>query len=162
MRWPAFLNDRWTKERSNVRITYYWRAYTKPLLPCTAISITYFCVCVCVCVRARMRACVCVCVRARADEGMRVCVCILARARARVCVGGVGVRKPACACACVGLFIQHASRRRHIFCALSGFHHIFRYELINGKIFGNKSLNIICVLIFSKNFVWRISVSRKK
>ena len=97
--------------------------------------------------------CVCVCVRARADEGMRVCVCILARARARVCVGGVGVRKPACACACVGLFIQHASRRRHIFCALSGFHHIFRYELINGKIFGNKSLNIICVLIFSKNFV---------
>jgi hypothetical protein len=71
---------------------------------------------------------------------MSVCVCVLAFVRASVC-GCLGL------CVCVAMLIQHATRMRHVVtsfvASLAPAH--FLLCLINGTIFGKKSLNIKCV-----------------
>ena len=83
------------------------------------------------------------CVRARARLGARVsaCLCVCA-----VCMWGRGccVYKGAgvCLCACSPTYPACNVR-------LPWLHRIFRHYLINGTIFGKKSLNIKCVFWFS-------------
>ena len=53
----------------------------------------------------------------------------------------------------VALGIQHAMRMcRIVICGLSSFKIFFPYYLINGTIFGNKSLNVIWMSDFLKDF----------
>ena len=53
------------------------------------------------------------CCRGKAISITCVCVCVC------VCVG-VGARAQACGCAHIGLFIQYATRKRHVVCLLCG------------------------------------------
>jgi hypothetical protein len=65
-------------------------------------------------------------------------------------------------CVSVALVIQHIkSMHRIIFCGLSGSAIFFPHYLINGTIFRKTLLNVKCVLIFCKTFVWDISHSKK-
>ena len=93
------------------------------------------------------------CVRARAWA--RACVCV------RVCMcGGGDVNALARACAC--LLVPYATRSRHICLRPLWLPHIFRDYLISGTIFGTKvTEQNMCVLIFSTNFIWSISHSKK-
>jgi hypothetical protein len=101
---------------------------------CTEFMALKYYIFLCVWVRARARARVSVCVRPRA---LRVCV--------GVCLLTYPVRH------------AHAS----YFLRSLWLHQIFRHYLINGAIFGKKSLNIKCVLIFSRISIWNISHCRK-
>ena len=87
----------------------------------------FICVCVCVCARARAR--MGACMRVCAWMTGRLGLCMRARAR-------------------VALFIQHATRMRHIvtsFMAPLALRHIFLHYLINDTIFEKKRLNVKCV-----------------
>ena len=64
----------------------------------------------------------------------------------------------------VALGIHHAMRmRRVVICGLPGSKIFFSHILINGTIFGGKkdTEHKMCVSIFSSNFVWNISHSKK-
>jgi hypothetical protein len=65
----------------------------------------------------------------------------------------VGARERDCDCVRVALFIQHATRMRHIACGLR-LHHICRHYLISGTIFVEKVTEYeMRVLIFSTTWI---------
>ena len=86
------------------------------------------------------------------------CVCL---------VGWAGARARACVCARVALFIQHATRMRHIvICGLSGCTIFFWRFLMDGSIFGKKGTeHKICVdFLYNfclKHFSRNVSQSKK-
>jgi hypothetical protein len=72
----------------------------------------------------------------------------------------------ACVCGCttagVCLLTYPLSHAQESYCLRPlWLHHIFRHSVIHGTIFGKKSPNVKCVLIFSTTFIWNISHSQK-
>jgi hypothetical protein len=92
----------------------------------------------------------CACARAWVHAYVYVSACV------RV---GLGARARPCAYARAALLIQHTIHVR-----LLSLDHIFRHYLRKGKIFfwgGGEVLGIKYVMIFSINFIWKFSHSKK-
>jgi hypothetical protein len=104
--------------RDNVRVTWQWDPFKKPLLPWKSNKLYIF---------------VCVCACASACVSVGGCECT----GAGVCLRACSLANPAC----------NAPPYSHL--RPLWLHNIFRHYLINGPIFGTKSLNIKCEFYFS-------------
>jgi hypothetical protein len=84
-----------------------------------------------------------------------------------VCVGGVGCPGAwTCTCACerVALFIQHASRKRHILWSFVASPAVSHFSTLFHKQHNFRKKNTerkICALILSATFIWNVSQCKK-
>jgi hypothetical protein len=132
-------------ECCNVRVTYYWDAFAKPLLLWKSNNYYTF-----LCVWSRVSACVgvCVCVRA--------CACV--RARLDFYVWCPAAWACVCACTRIASLVQHATSMRHtlslfVAClATPGFSTISRKRHDFRKNVAEHNTSM-CVLSFSTSFI---------
>jgi hypothetical protein len=107
-------------------------------------------VCVYVCV------CACACERARTRIWVRACVFF----RASACVCGC-TREGVCLRACRLTYPVYHAQAPYFLRPLR-FHHIFRHYVMNGTIFGKKSLNIKSVPWFSLQILFETFLILKR